>query len=242
MTVATQAIAPVSDSAALMTAVARAASDPTVDVEKMERLFAMHERMEGKQSERAYAEAMTRVQMAMPTIEKTRKNAQTNSEYADLEAINKAIVPVYTAEGFSLSFGQADCPTADCVRITCDVLHAGGHSKNYWYDNPIDDAGIAGKTNKTPTHGRSSATTYARRYITNMIFNLTIGDDDDGNGVHNSLARSVDPSWFDGVAAAVDQTGLKALKAEMMTAYGSPTGIPKELIRAWNEKWSAVSK
>ena len=178
-------LTPIADSAALMAAVARAASDPTVDVEKMERLFAMHERMEAKQAERDYANAMMRAQKAMPVIAKERENKQTKSWYADMEAINKKIVPVYTAEGFSLSFGQADCPIADCVRVTCDVLHIGGHSKRFQYDNPIDDAGLQGAKNKTPTHGRASATTYAQRYITKMIFNLTLGDeDDDGNGAH----------------------------------------------------------
>lgn len=178
------AIVPINDNAALMAAVARAASDPSVDVDKMERLFAMHERMQAKQAERDYADAMTRAQRAMPAIAKERENKQTKSWYADMEAINKKIVPIYTDEGFSLSFGQADCPVADCVRVTCDVLHSSGHSKHYFYDNPIDDAGIAGAKNKTPTHGRASATTYAQRYITKLIFNLTLGDeDDDGNGV-----------------------------------------------------------
>lgn len=178
-------IVPINDGAALMQAIARAAADPQVDVEKMERLFAMHERMQAKQAERDYADAMTRAQRAMPAIAKERENKQTKSWYADMEAINKKIVPVYTAEGFSLSFGQAECPLTECVRVTCDVLHSGGHSKHYFYDNPIDDAGIAGAKNKTPTHGRASATTYAQRYITKLIFNLTLGDeDDDGNGAH----------------------------------------------------------
>lgn len=241
-----QNIATIGDSAALMTAVARAASDPSVDVEKMERLFAMHERMSARQAEQTYAEAMKAAQAAMPSIFRGRENKQTKSWYADLEAITKAIVPVYTAHGFSLSFGQSDCPIDNAIRVTCEVSHSGGHSKSFWYDNPIDDAGIAGAKNKTPTHGRASATSYARRYLTIMIFNLTLsGEDDDGNSATAPYQEPVDAKaadWIKQAKQLQDAPDYAPLKAKMLADYGGIVkNMPLAVREAFNEAKARVT-
>lgn len=240
-----QSIATIGDSAALMSAVARAAADPSVDVEKMERLFAMHERMTARQAEQDYAAAMKAAQAAMPSIFRGKENKQTKSWYADLEAITKAIVPVYTAQGFSLSFGQADCPIDNAIRVTCEVSHSGGHSKSFWYDNPIDDAGIAGAKNKTQTHGRASATSYARRYLTIMIFNLTLsGEDDDGNGATAPYQEPVDAKAKDWIGQAnrlQNAEDYAPLKAKMMADYGGVVkSIPRDVQLAFNSAMTRV--
>jgi len=231
------AIVPINDSAALMAAVARAAADPSVDVEKMERLFAMHERMEARQAQQAFADAMKAAQSEMPKIGKDRHNTQTKSDYATLDAINAEITPVYTRHGFSLSFDTADSPLAGHIRIVCHVLHSGGHEKAYTYDSPMDDKGIAGSVNKTPTHARGSAVTYGRRYLTLMIFNLSTGYDDDGNDADTDADHS---AWPDAIEACVDQAGLKNVKAEMAKTFGGLTKIPPSLVRTYNAKWEAV--
>lgn len=176
-------VATLNDEGRLMQAIIQAASDKDMDVSKMERLYAMHKEAQAHRAMIDYSNAMTRVQNAMPKIRKNKYNAQTKSYYADLANVLSEAAPVYTKEGFSLSFGQAECPTEGCVRVTCRVSHVGGHSEDYFYDNPIDDAGIQGTKNKTPTHGRSSAVSYAQRYLTKMVFNLILeGEDNDGNG------------------------------------------------------------
>lgn len=231
---AVQDIVPINDGAALMTAVARAASDPNVDVEKMERLFAMHERMAARQAEQDYATAMVRAQQSMPNIAKTSENKQTKSWYADLQAINEKITPIYTECGFALSFGQEDSPIKDHVRVICDVLHIGGHSKRYSYDNPIDDAGIQGAKNKTPTHGRSSGISYGRRYITTMVFNLTLGgEDNDGNG--DDEIPTKDSGWIDAVRGVSEYPAYLEMKKKMLADYGgTPDAIPMAVRNAFN--------
>ena len=235
-----QEIVPISDGAALMTAVARAAADPNVDVEKMERLFAMHERMAARQAEQDYASAMVRAQKAMPNIAKTSENKQTKSWYADLQAINERITPVYTECGFALSFGQEDSPIADHVRVVCDVLHVGGHTKRYTYDNPIDDAGIQGAKNKTPTHGRSSGISYGRRYITTMVFNLTLGgEDNDGNG--DAIPDQKESDWLRVAEGLQDAPSYNEQRKKMKADYGDdPSKIPPAVIKAFNDARSRV--
>lgn len=167
--------------ASFSTMIERLATNKDVDVEKLERMLAMQERILAKQGEMAFNEAMKQCQEEMPSILRNKDNSQTNSRYADLEAVNNAIVPVYTKHGFSLSFGTADCSVAGHYRMTCLVSHTGGHSRPYQADIPIDAAGIKGAANKTGTHAFGSTMSYGRRYVTLMIFNLTLtNEDNDG--------------------------------------------------------------
>lgn len=170
----------------------RLAANKDVDVEKLERMLAMQERILAKQGEMAFNEAMKTCQEEMPAILRNKENQQTNSRYADLEAVNNAIVPIYTKHGFSLSFGTADCPVTAHYRITCLVSHTGGHSRPYQADIPIDAAGIKGTANKTGTHAFGSTMSYGRRYVTLMIFNLTLTNED--NDGQRKAGRGITPT------------------------------------------------
>jgi hypothetical protein len=166
----------------MLDVIARAASDRDTDVAKMEKLLEMYERISAKNAEVAFNAAMRAAQEEMPKILRNKENQQTNSRYADLEKVNAAIVPVYTKHGFSLSFGTADCPIPGHYRVTCLVSHVDGHSRSYQADVPADMTGMKGNQNKTATHGFGSTMSYGRRYLTLLVFNITLtNEDQDGN-------------------------------------------------------------
>lgn len=230
---------PVSESAAMMLVIQRAATDPNCDVEKMERLYAMHERMLDRQAAQEFAEAMALCQAEAKKAAKDRTNTQTKSDYATLEAIDEAIRPVYTRHGFSLSFDTDESPLANHVRILCDVMHKGGHTKRYKYDNPMDDKGIQGSVNKTPTHARGSAVTYGRRYATMLIFNIQTGqNDDDGNGVHADEPAPTYADWHEAIAGEFTVDGLKRVKSELVEKFGD--AIPRPLVDACVARMAAI--
>lgn len=164
----------------------RAASDPNTDVAKMERLYAMLKEENSRIAEQRFNSAMAAAQAKMPLIVRKGKNPSTNSMFAKLEHIAAAILPVLEEYKFSLQFSEGDSPKPDKIRIMCRVSQDGGdgfsHSRDYHLDMTIDDKGPKGNDNKTKIHGEGSTYTYGRRYLTMMIFNLTIvGEDDDGN-------------------------------------------------------------
>jgi len=176
-------VAPANESAAIISVIERAALNPEIDVTKMERLLAMQERILDRQAEQAYAQAMMQAQQEMPAVVVNKENKQTNSRYADLEAVNRIVTPIATKHGFSVSFNTDQSPLENHVQIVATVMHTSGHKRVYSYDAPMDDAGIAGKINKTPTHARASSISYGQRYLLKLIFNLTVsGEDNDGNG------------------------------------------------------------
>ncbi|MDQ5979564.1 MAG: hypothetical protein QG602_2539 [Verrucomicrobiota bacterium] len=168
------------DADSIMAVISRAASDPTVNVDKLERLLGMYERITSKQAEQAFNDAMTAVQMEMRPIAADANNPQTRSKYASYLALDKVMRPIYTKHGLSLSFNTADGASDGYVRVTCEVAR-GGYSRIYHTDMPADGKGAKGGDVMTKTHAVGSAVTYGQRYLLKMIFNIAVGEDDDGN-------------------------------------------------------------
>lgn len=151
------------------------------DVAKLEKLMDLQERWDARQAEVSFNAALNRVQANLPQIEKKAENKQTSSKYAKLEDVNAALVPVYAAEGFSISWGTDNSPLEGYIRLVADLSHAAGHTRRYHLDTPLDRAGIKGTDNKTLVHATGSSISYGRRYLTLMMFNASTYDDKDGN-------------------------------------------------------------
>lgn len=187
---AARPIAPVgTDANALLAAITAAAANPKIDVAKVERLFAMHQTVVKQQAEAAFNEAMALTQAEIGPVIRDRENTHTHSWYATLAAIDERITPIHTRNGLSISYdmetkNDADPITEGCVRIVGIVMHKAGFSRRHHIDLPPDTAGSQGKTNKTPVQGIVSATTYGKRVLKMMVFNVSTRDDptdDDGN-------------------------------------------------------------
>ncbi len=173
----------VSEGMAMLAMIERVALDPNVDVAKMQAIVNMKIQLEDRQAVAEFNAAMARVQKKIESIAKTKYNKHTKSWYGDLGAIITAIKPVYTADGFALSFGTLPGAPAGHIKVSCEVSHRGGHSKTYEADIALDTSGSQGNSNKTAVQGWGSSASYARRYIQVMIFNLALeGEDNDGNG------------------------------------------------------------
>ena len=167
---------------ALVDRIIQAASDPAVDVEKFERMMAMAERMQAKQAEADFTQAMTAAQQKMGRIAANANNQQTRSKYATYDALDRILRPIYTEAGFSLSFDTGEPPEPLYVRVVCHVSHIGGYSRTHHADIPADGKGAKGGDVMTKTHAAGSAMSYGMRYLLKLIFNVAIGeDDDDGN-------------------------------------------------------------
>lgn len=165
----------------LLQAITQAASNPQVDIEKMERLFCMHQTMVAAEAETAFNRAMALTQKKIEPVAAKAFNSHTKSYYAKLEAVNEMLVPIYTAEGLSVSFNREDCPTPGWIRTVAIVSHRDGHTRRYHNDLPLDDVGAQGTKNKTGVQATGSTIAYNRRYLVFMIFNVSTLDDMDGN-------------------------------------------------------------
>ena len=158
----------------------RVATNPDADIEKLERLLAMQERILDRQHEDAFNEAMNRVQAATGRIATDSDNPHTKSRYASYAALDRVMRPIYTKEGLSISFTTGDAPT-EVVRVI-GHLSGHGHTRKYQVDMPADGKGAKGGDVMTKTHAAGAAMQYGMRYLLKLMFNLAIGEDTDGNG------------------------------------------------------------
>lgn len=170
----------VSESAAIMSVIERAARDPNVDIDKMRQLMDMRKELLAQESEMAFNTAMAAAQAEMVPVARDAKNAHTKSTYARIEAIAKAITPIRSKHGFSSSFGTKPSEKEGEIYVTCQLAHNGGHSKYEEIPVPLDLTGAKGTTNKNPIQALGSSLTYGRRYLTLLMFDIAT-EDDDGN-------------------------------------------------------------
>jgi hypothetical protein len=178
------------EAATIFQIIERAARDQSVDIDKMERLILMQERVQSRQAQIEYDNAMQAAQAGMQRIRADANNPQTKSKYASYGALDRAVRPIYSNNGFSLSFDTGDSAPIDHVRIMCRVAHIGGHRESHHIDMPADGKGAKGGDVMTKTHAMGAAATYGKRYLLNMIFNIAVGeDDDDGNGASTSWGK-----------------------------------------------------
>jgi hypothetical protein len=164
----------------LVTFLARAVHDPSVDVSKLEAIYRMQRELVADERRAAFHRAMNAVQSEMQAVVRNAFNDQTRSKFATLEAVDAAIRPVYAKHGFSLSFTETPSDAAE-MKITC-IVSRDGHAETYFLSALSDTVGPKGAANKTNVQGVGSSVSYLRRYLVCMIFNVALkGDDNDGN-------------------------------------------------------------
>jgi hypothetical protein len=169
---------PAEDSRSLVQVIERAATNPEVDIDKMERLLQMHERITERQARAAYAAALARLQPRLPIIAERGgikdRGGNIQSKYALWEDIVGVITPILSEEGFSLSFRTGN--DANGVTVTGVLMHRDGHAESTSLTLPIDTSG-----SKNGVQSVGSSTSYGKRYTAAALLNLRTGDvDDDG--------------------------------------------------------------
>jgi hypothetical protein len=170
-----ESVSPANESApdSLFAFIARAVTDPTIDLAKLESLLARHARLR-------FDHAMSAAQGEMQPVVRNAVNTETRSRYATLDAVDAAIRPIYAWHGFSLSFSEV--PTDRATVLMACTVRCCGHVETHHLEAALDTAGPKGTPNKTPVQGLGSSVSYLRRYLTCMIFNVVLtNEDNDGN-------------------------------------------------------------
>lgn len=175
------------DSAAIISVIERAALSPDVDVSKMERLLEMQERIMDRNAKAAFTAAQARMQPELPAIQKRgeiENKGRVQSTYGRWEDIDRAIRPILTKHGFSLSFRTE---RGDGVlNVTAVLSHVEGHSDETTLPLPFDGSG-----NKNAVQGVGSTLSYGKRYTAGALLNLVFTDEDDDGENAGALAHAL---------------------------------------------------
>jgi hypothetical protein len=162
----------------------RAMRDPTVDVEKLQRILDIIELNTLRANERGFNTSLVLAQGEMEPINADASNPQTRSKYATFSHLDQAIRPIYTKHGLAPSFNTEPSGEPNTILVVGLLGHRDGHVRRYSIPMPIDTKGAKGTEYMTRTHATGSAFSYGKRYLLIGMFNLTIDDehDDDGSG------------------------------------------------------------
>lgn len=180
-----------SEASAIVQMIERAASNPAVDIDKMERLLQMQERVLDRRAEAAYSAALAEMQPELPVIGERGgikdRNGNIQSTYAKWDDINEAIKPALARHGFSLTFelGREEGQ----IFVTGVLRHREGHKEKTTIHLPLDTSG-----SKNAVQAVGSSTSYGQRYTARALLNLTSrfaeDRDDDGRASGGSVTVS----------------------------------------------------
>jgi len=223
----------------LATQIVSMAANKDIDVAKLQALVQMQRDHDLIRAKAEFHAAMSRAQKAMRRVEADATNPQTQSRYASYAQLDRELRPIYTAEGFGLSFNTADCPKENWIRVTCTIAHEGGYDQEYHVDMPADGKGAKGGDVMTLTHAVGAGLSYGMRYLLKMIFNVAVGeDDDDGNA---PAAPVTDPPGFADWATDLEIVGAEQGLAPLRAAWTKSRAEFREHMTAhYLKQWEAL--
>jgi hypothetical protein len=207
-----------SESATLLSIIQRAAADPQCDIEKMERLMAMHEKMQDRKALAEFNKAMAEMQCDIPSVAERGLNTHTNNGYATLEDIVGVVKPIMKEHGFAISF-KVD-HTGAGMAVTGILMHRDGHREQTTMLLPIDE----GK-GRSAVQAAGSSVTYGKRYVMCALLNITTrGEDNDGLAAVPTA--NVTPPQASAINALLARCSAKT-NDWFVDEYGSAECVPK---------------
>ncbi len=157
------------------------ASNPNFNADTLKTLVDMMERGKDRAAIEEFNRAFAQMQFDLPEIAETgeiKVNGAVRSKYSKFEDIQRILKPILHAHGFSLSFRNS-FPEPKTIEVTAILRHVAGHSAENSFRCQDDSGGSMNDIQR-----RGSAQSYAMRYATIGLVNITTGDksmkDDDG--------------------------------------------------------------
>lgn len=175
--------------AAMLAIISRAASDPSCDVDKMERLLQMKERMDASNAKKAFAEALHGFQSECPQIHRGKwieVKGEKRSRFAAYEDMMTTVQPVMQKWGFSATFdSNTNAQNGRICSVTCTLSHIGGHSVQSTFPVMPDETG-----SKNSIQAIGSALSYGKRYSLGAVLGLVFTNEDDDGKATSAAAEA----------------------------------------------------
>ena len=188
----------------------RLARDPSVDVEKLERLIAMQERIMRHNAKAESDSAFSVMQGELPVITEKGQivvGGTLRSKYATNEDIQETVKPILQRHGFAIRF-RNEVADDGKLKVIGILSHRSGHSEHDEFVTRPDDSG-----SKNAIQAIGSARSYGQRYTTTALLNIaTRGEDDNGIASEAPAAPNGYDDWLVTFSEAANG-GMPALRA-----------------------------
>jgi hypothetical protein len=199
------------ESSAVLSMIERVALDPNSDVEKLEKMLDMQERVLDRNARMDFDSALPLMQAELPEVEKLAQGH--NSNYAKFEHILAAIKPFLLAHGFSITHRVNS--EGNTVKITGVLSHRSGHREETTLELPIDTSG-----NKNDVQAVASSTEYGRRYTMNSLIGIATKDADKDGGTGGDK----EPDCTDWISKIEESADFESLKKNYTDAWKENDG------------------
>ncbi len=225
-------LAPAGGSAEILSVIMKVAADPQCDMEKMERLLQMHERMQAHQAQVQFSADLAAMQCDIPSIAE-RGKGHGSIRYATLEDINDVVKPIMQRFGFAMSFKVEHHQGG--INVTGILMHKAGHREETTILLPSDTSG-----SKNAVQAVASSVSYGKRYVMCAMLNITTrGEDDDGNAAAPvKTVTAAQASQLSRVLAKCSEKAQQAFEAMHGTADQVPTSEFDHVLAALNNSAS----
>lgn len=178
------------------------------DINALEKLIDLKERIDKSSAERAFNEAMNVFQVLCPVIPRNTEAKDKDNDgvkgkvffkYASLEDIAPFIKEPLRESG--LSYSHKTEYLEKTVKTTCTITHKLGHSKDFSFESPVDAGARMNNIQRV-----NSTLTYGKRITLKMGFGLIeSGEDDDGNGSENQEGELIKPKTVVKIQKTLDE-------------------------------------
>lgn len=217
----------------------RLARDPNVDVDKLERLISMQERILKHQAKAAFDTAFAAMQGDIPVISEKGQilvKGELRSRFATNEDIQETVKPILQRHGFSIRFRNVVLEGGR-LKVVGILSHCAGHSEEDEFVTKADDSG-----GKNDIQAIGSARSYGQRYTTIALLNIASrGTDDDGHRASQKpVVEAPAPPGFDDLVSdlmSCADEGMPALAA----AWNGATKEQRRHLTA-SGQWEALKK
>ncbi len=152
-------------------------------IEVIERLLAVHERLEANEARKQYNAAMAALRGELPRVFKTEvvdypsnKGGNVHYRHEDLANMVEDLSPVMARHGLAFRW-KLDTTIPQSVLVTCVITHAAGHFEEATLSGPPDTSG-----GKNAIQAIASTVSYLQRYTLKAAVGVAAGKDDDGQG------------------------------------------------------------
>lgn len=189
---------------------------PDFDVEKLERLLDMQERIVNRAAMEQFNAAMAQMQDEMPSIEE--RGQAHNTKYATFEDINDVAKPIMKRHGFAVTFRVKNIQGG--IEVTGVLMHKAGHREETTMTLPLDTSG-----SKNNVQAVGSSVSYGKRYVMSALLNITTrGSDDDGNAA--APTKTVTAFQSGQIAQTVGRCPVKT-QEWFTSTFGDASQVPK---------------
>jgi hypothetical protein len=220
----------------MLAVISQAVMDPRCDVEKMKALLDMQERIEERDSKKAFTVAFNALQAELPIINRDGKIDHSSGDgtgttrsgkralqtkYATYPNLNRVVGPLLKRHGFTFSSAM-EPELSGAMVVTSTLEHVGGFSRTTHFRVTADATG--GKNNQ---QGWGSSQQYGMRY--NMIALLNIVTEAKEDIDNDGFAKDgpVTKAQLDELVKLADDAGANKAKFCIIMNVESFAEIPQ---------------